>query len=104
MTHRAGDFVFDRATGKTMVILSAGDVFTCSVMEGRRYVLREYRAHELGSVIAEMCRQIDVRDALRAEARARAKQEEISARLERQRARSGGGIDVTAGISRDESR
>jgi hypothetical protein len=105
MTFRVGDFVFDRTTGRAMPVFAvSGDIVACSALVGRRYTLRDYHTSELGSVVAEMCRQIDVRDALRAEAQARARQEEISARLERQRARKGGGIDVTAGISRDESR
>lgn len=90
MTFRVGDFVFDRATGRAMPVFSvAGDTVTCSALEGCRYRLREYHTSELGSVVTEMCRQIDVRDALRAEAQARARQEEISQRLARQRAMKG---------------
>lgn len=85
MTYQPGDFVFDRSTGRTMVVLeTAGSTIRCSSVWGHRYKLREFHTSEVGSVVVEMCRQIDVRDQLRAEARAKAKQEEISVRLARQ--------------------
>lgn len=80
------ELVVHKVTGKTMLVLEVtGDTLTCSFVKNGKYVLDSCKSHEVDSIVVHMARYMDEQNKIKAEALARKKQEEISARLEAQR-------------------